>query len=43
MRGFSNDPERTAEAIDFGRWMHTGDLATMDEHGTCGSSGGSRT
>jgi fatty-acyl-CoA synthase len=33
MRGYWNDPERTAEAIDSSRWMHTGDLATMDEHG----------
>ncbi len=33
MRGYWNDPERTGEAIDAGRWMHTGDLATMDEDG----------
>jgi fatty-acyl-CoA synthase len=33
MRGYWNDPERTAEAIDSGRWMHTGDLATMDDEG----------
>jgi fatty-acyl-CoA synthase len=33
MRGYWNDPERTAEAIDGARWMHTGDLATMDEDG----------
>jgi fatty-acyl-CoA synthase len=33
MRGYWNDPERTAEAIDTARWMHTGDLATMDENG----------
>ncbi len=33
MRGYWNDPERTAEAIDTARWMHTGDLATMDEQG----------
>jgi fatty-acyl-CoA synthase len=33
MQGYWNDPERTAEAIDAHRWMHTGDLATMDEHG----------
>jgi fatty-acyl-CoA synthase len=33
MRGYWNDAERTAEAIDAGRWMHTGDLATMDEDG----------
>jgi fatty-acyl-CoA synthase len=33
MRGYWNDPERTAESIDRQRWMHTGDLATMDEQG----------
>ncbi len=33
MRGYWNDPERTAEAIDEYRWMHTGDLATMDDDG----------
>ncbi|MBI5104148.1 MAG: AMP-binding protein [Solirubrobacterales bacterium] len=27
------DPERTAEAIDAEGWMHTGDLATMDDEG----------
>jgi fatty-acyl-CoA synthase len=30
MRGYWNDPERTAESIDHHGWMHTGDLATMD-------------
>jgi fatty-acyl-CoA synthase len=33
MLGYWNDPEQTAEAIDPAGWMHTGDLATMDEHG----------
>ncbi|MDQ6819178.1 MAG: AMP-binding protein [Actinomycetota bacterium] len=33
MRGYWNDPERSAEAIDSGRWMHTGDLATLDDQG----------
>src|SRR5947209_20206036 len=33
MRGYWNDPERTAESIDPGGWMHSGDLATMDEDG----------
>ena len=33
MRGYWNDPERTADSIDAARWMHTGDLATMDEDG----------
>jgi fatty-acyl-CoA synthase len=33
MRSYWNDRERTAEAIDELGWMHTGDLATMDETG----------
>jgi fatty-acyl-CoA synthase len=33
MLGYWNNPQATAEAIDPGRWMHTGDLATMDENG----------
>jgi fatty-acyl-CoA synthase len=33
MRGYWNDPGRTAEAIDASRWMHTGDLATVDDQG----------
>lgn len=33
MLGYWNNPEATAEAIDAGRWMHTGDLAVMDESG----------
>ncbi|MDT4925162.1 MAG: fatty-acyl-CoA synthase, partial [Pseudonocardiales bacterium] len=33
MLGYWGDPERTAESIDSGRWMHTGDLATMDSDG----------
>jgi fatty-acyl-CoA synthase len=33
MKGYWNDAEKTAEAIDSGGWMHTGDLATMDEQG----------
>jgi fatty-acyl-CoA synthase len=35
MLGYWGDEERTAEAIDRGRWMHTGDLATLDEEGYC--------
>jgi fatty-acyl-CoA synthase len=35
MQGYWNDAERTAEAIDTAGWMHTGDLATMDEAGYC--------
>ncbi|HYZ82685.1 MAG TPA: AMP-binding protein [Solirubrobacteraceae bacterium] len=33
MAGYWNDEARTREAIDGGGWMHTGDLATMDEEG----------
>ncbi|PAZ16805.1 AMP-binding protein [Streptomyces sp. SA15] len=33
MLGYWNEPEKTAEAVDAGRWMHTGDLAVMREDG----------
>jgi fatty-acyl-CoA synthase len=33
MRGYWNDDDKTDEAIDKGGWMHTGDLAIMDEDG----------
>jgi fatty-acyl-CoA synthase len=35
MLGYWDEPEKTADAIDQGRWMHTGDLATMDDDGYC--------
>ena len=33
MLGYWDDPEQTTEVIDQARWMHTGDLAVMDEAG----------
>jgi fatty-acyl-CoA synthase len=33
MLGYWNDPTATRAAIDEARWMHTGDLATMDGEG----------
>jgi fatty-acyl-CoA synthase len=33
MLGYWDDPERTAEAIDQARWMHTGDQAVMADDG----------
>ncbi|MFE9452371.1 AMP-binding protein [Streptomyces sp. NPDC006739] len=33
MLGYWNEPQKTAEAVDPGRWMHTGDLAVMREDG----------
>jgi fatty-acyl-CoA synthase len=35
MRGYWDDPERTGESIDAAGWMHSGDLATLDEQGYC--------
>jgi fatty-acyl-CoA synthase len=33
MLSYWNEPEKTAEAVDGARWMHTGDLAVMDDAG----------
>ncbi|GAA1236915.1 AMP-binding protein [Prauserella halophila] len=33
MLGYWNQPDKTAESIDSARWMHTGDLAVMDDDG----------
>ena len=35
MLGYWNDDEKTAAAIDAGGWMHTGDLAVIDDEGYC--------
>jgi fatty-acyl-CoA synthase len=35
MLGYWGDAEKTDEAIDNAGWMHTGDLATIDEDGYC--------
>jgi fatty-acyl-CoA synthase len=35
MRGYWDEPEKTREAVDEQGWMHTGDLATLDEAGYC--------
>ena len=39
MLGYWNDKERTEEAIDNAGWIHTGDLATMDQDGYCNIAG----
>jgi fatty-acyl-CoA synthase len=33
MLGYWNEPGKTAEVIDAARWMHTGDIAVMDDDG----------
>ncbi len=33
MLGYWNNAKATAEAVDHARWMHTGDLAAMDDEG----------
>jgi fatty-acyl-CoA synthase len=33
MLGYWRQPDKTAEVIDAARWMHTGDLAVMDDDG----------
>jgi fatty-acyl-CoA synthase len=39
MLGYWNDPQNTATAIDAARYMHTGDIAVMDDDGYLNISG----
>ncbi|MBV1700653.1 MAG: AMP-binding protein [Hyphomicrobiales bacterium] len=35
MLGYWDEPQKTAEVLDAARWMHTGDIATLDAEGFC--------
>jgi fatty-acyl-CoA synthase len=42
MRGYWDEPEKTAEAIDADGWMHTGDLGVIHADGYCNIVGRSK-
>ena len=35
MRGYWDEPQKSREAVDERGWMHSGDLATLDDQGYC--------
>jgi fatty-acyl-CoA synthase len=39
MQGYWDEPEKSTEVLDPDGWMHTGDLATLDEDGFCKITG----